>query len=70
MFVFVYVCVCECVCVHVLVWGVVKGLRQGCECMRICVCVLRNSAAAGKNVKEEEVGSKCVEEAVVGTQSD
>lgn len=36
----------------------------------LCVCVLRNSAAAGKNVKEEEVGSKCVEEAVVGTQSD
>lgn len=39
-------------------------------CVSVCICVLRNSAAAGKKVEEEEVGSKCVEEVVVGTQSD
>ena len=65
-------CVCMCVCVCVFWFG---ELSRDCDkgvsvCVSVYVCVLRNSVAAGKKVKEEEVGSKCIGEVVVGTQSD
>ena len=68
----VCVCVYVCVCVCVFWFG---ELSRDCDkgvsvCVSVYVCVLRNSVAAGKKVKEEEVGSKCIGEVVVGTQSD
>ena len=70
VFVFVRVCVSVCVCMF---WS--GELSRDCDkgvsvCVSVYVCVLRNSVAAGKKVKEEEVGSKCIGEVVVGTQSD